>query len=416
MRDIEQYLGQAYCAILIDECGQFSPDAWMMLYARNIVNAACKANAHGHFPIPVIVGCTNPLGPYYEYYRTVFVQKEPFDKPENAKKDNNGAWWVFENGEALCVYDPSLYAYQRSTAMDNPKFLARDPGFLARMNSMPKAKRDKMLLGLDGAVEGQYFDCFDPWEHVIDLREDPEAIQWQPWQPVWASQDWAMGGHYNACYLFTKALVRTIGNEYRTKTVCFKEMVLQGGKTHKVWAGLLKSMCKLNGQTVVPKSIFFSHEKFSKQVTGHTPADEYSVELKALGLPPVTRAAAAAGDRVGSASMVYNMLKNGELVILDNCIDIINAFPTLMRDPDMMDDVLKVSTRGDDCWDAFRYGIYGMYKSRRKPEELTIEEHAKKLDPLAAHFYRIKMLAERQNANVPFVQQEQPVWQSKCGA
>ena len=211
MRDIEQYLGQAYAAILIDECGQFSPDAWMMLYARNIVNAACKPSKKNpnHFPIPVIVGCTNPLGPYYEYYRTVFVQKEPWEKPEGARRDDNGAWWVFENGEPLNIYDPSLYAYQRSTAMDNPEFLKRDPGFLARMNSMPKAKRDKMLLGLDGAVEGQYFDVFDPYEHVIDLREDPEAIIWQPWQTVWGSQDWGMG-HANAAYLFTKALVRTV--------------------------------------------------------------------------------------------------------------------------------------------------------------------------------------------------------------
>ena len=47
---------------------------------------------------------------------------------------------------------------------------------IARMNSLPKAQRDKKLLGLDGAVEGQYFECFDPYEHVIDLREDPEAI------------------------------------------------------------------------------------------------------------------------------------------------------------------------------------------------------------------------------------------------
>jgi hypothetical protein len=41
-RDIEQYLGQAYPAILVDECGQFSPDAWMMLYSRNTINASCQ--------------------------------------------------------------------------------------------------------------------------------------------------------------------------------------------------------------------------------------------------------------------------------------------------------------------------------------------------------------------------------------
>ena len=184
-----------------------------MLYSRNIVNAACKPNAHGHLPIPVIVGCTNPLGPYYEYYRTVFVQKEPFEHPEGARKDMNGAWWVMETGEPYNIYDPSLYAYQRSTAMDNPEFLKRDPGFIARMNSLPKAQRDKKLLGLDGATDGQYFSNFDPYEHVVDLREDPEAIIWQPWQSVVAGQDWGMS-HANAAYLFTKALVRTVGNDY----------------------------------------------------------------------------------------------------------------------------------------------------------------------------------------------------------
>ncbi len=415
MRDIEQYLGSAYSAILVDECGQFSPEAWGMLYSRNIVNGACVPNKYGHLPIPVIVGCSNPLGPYYEYYRTVFVQKEPFDKPDGAKRDEDGVWWVLENGEYYCIYDPRLYAYQRSTAMDNPKFLERDPGFIARMNSLPKAQRDKKLLGLDGAVEGQYFECFDPYEHVIDLREDPEAIIWQPWQSVWGAQDWGMG-HANAAYLFTKALVRTIGTNYKLKTVCFRERVTTGGKTHKEWASLFKAMCTLpckpDPLAVTPKAIFFSHEKFSKTGTTHTPAEEYSRELRALGLPAASR---AAQDRVGGASMIYNMLKNGDLVILDTCKDIINAFPSLMRDPDNMDDVLKVSTRGDDCYDAFRYGIYGMYGSRRKPEELSIEEHAQTLDPLAAHFYRIKMLHDRTSTNVPFVQQEVPVWQAKAG-
>ncbi len=412
MRDIEQYLGSAYPAILVDECGQFSHEAWGMLYSRNIVNAACMPDAHNHLPIPIIVGCTNPLGPFYEYYRTVFVQKEPFEKPESARRDVNGAWWTKESGEWVCIYDPALYAYQRSTAMDNPKFLERDPGFIARMNSLPKAQRDKKLLGLDGAVEGQYFECFDPYEHVIDLREDPDAIIWQPWQPVWGSQDWGMG-HANAAYMFTKALVRTIGTNYKLKTVCFKEVVTTGKKTDKEWASIFKTMCKLpNGTEAKPKAIFFSHEKFNKQMKMHSPADEYSKELRLVGLPPVTP---ATQDRVGGASMIYNMLRNGELVILDNCKDIINAFPSLMRDPDNMDDVLKVSTRGDDCYDGFRYGIYGMHRAKNKPEEITIEEHAKTLDPMAAFFYRQKMQIEKENRKPVFVQKEQPVWMGKAG-
>ncbi len=222
-----------------------------------------------------------------------------------------------------------------------------------------------------------------------------------------------MGGHHNAAYLFTKALVRTIGTEYKRKVVCFKETVMQGGKTHKEWASILKNMCKLpNGEAVHLKYIFFSHEKFSKQMSAHTPADEYSRELKALGLPPVIRAAT---DRIGGASLMYNMFKNGELVVLDNCRDIILAIPSLMRDPDNLDDVLKVDSRGDDAYDAFRYGVYGMLKERKKPDEITVEEHAKTLDPLAAYFYRLRMQNELANKSVVFVQKEVPVWQSKAG-
>jgi len=68
-----------------------------------------------------------------------------------------------------------------------------------------------MLLGLDGIFDGQFFDVFSEDYHVINLREDPEAIIWQHYQPVWGSQDWGMG-HHNAAYLFTKALVQTTFN------------------------------------------------------------------------------------------------------------------------------------------------------------------------------------------------------------
>jgi|HubBroStandDraft_1064217.scaffolds.fasta_scaffold333816_2 hypothetical protein len=237
-----------------------------------------------------------------------------------------------------------------------------------------------------------------------------------------------MGGHHNAAYLFTRAMVRTMGTDYKLKTVCFRETVMQGGKTHKEWAVLFKNMCKRIGgmddrrsdwmdddhKYIKPKAIYFSHEKFSKQVTAHSPADEISKEYREVGLPPVSR---ANPDRVGGASMMYNMLKNGQLVILDNCKDIILSFPSLMRDPDNMDDVLKVDTRGDDCYDAFRYGIYGMYSARKKPEEDNVGDYGRQLaktDPVAAHFYLLKMANEAANRNAVFVQKEQPVWMGKC--
>ena len=414
-RDIEQYLGQAYPAILVDECGQFSPDAWMMLFQRNIVNPACQRDDHNNLPIPTIVGCTNPLGPHYEYYRTLFVQKEPWNPGEEAKRDPvDGTWWTKESGEWSKIYDPDEYAYQRSTVFDNPELLARDPGIVTRLMSMPKAKRDKVLYGYDGVAEGQYFDCFDPSYHVINLREDPEAVIWQDWQPCWAGEDWGMQ-HANATYLFTKALVKdSVGDNYRLKTVCFQEIVVTGGKTMDELASIIKAKAHLpNGKPIALKAIYFSHEKFNRQMDERTPANEYSRALKLVGLPPVTR---ATQDRIGSASLMYNCIKKGEIVILDTCREIILAIPSLMRDPKVMDDVLKVDAKGDDCYDGFRYGLYGHLGAKKKPEaQIEAERVAmlKKTDPLAAHFLKMKLDAENENKTSSFRQAEQPVWMGK---
>ena len=417
-RDIEQYLGQAYPAILVDECGQFSPDAWMMLYSRNIVNAGCERDEAGNLPIPAIIGCTNPLGPHYEYYRTLFVQKEPWNPGEDAKRDPvDGTWWEQQAGEWNKIYDPSKYAYQRSTVMDNPELLARDPGIIARLMSMPKAKRDKVLYGFDGQVEGQYFDCFDPTYHVINLREDPEAIIWQDWQPCWAGHDWGVQ-HANAVYLFTKAMVKdSVGENYRLKTVCFGEIVVTGGKTMDELVSILQTKCRLpNGQTIKLKAIYFSHEKFARQMEARSPADEYSRALKLVGLPPVTP---ATRDRIGSASLMYNLIKKGELVILDTCKEIILAIPSLMRNPDMLDDVLKVDAKGDDCYDALRYGLYGHLGAKKRPAEDVEKERVsdlKKTDPLAAWFLKMKLDAEAKNRTASFKPPEQAVWMGKDSA
>ncbi len=414
-RDIEQYLGQAYPAILVDECGQFSPDAWMMLFQRNIVNPACERDEAGNLPIPAIVGCTNPLGPHYEYYRTLFVEKEPWNPGEDAKRDVDGSWWIQEAGQWNKIYDPDAYAYQRSTVLDNPEMLARDPGILARLLSMPKAKRDKVLYGYDGQVEGQYFDCFDPTYHVINLREEPDAIIWQNYQPVWAGEDWGMQ-HANATYLFTKAMVKdSVGDNYRLKTVCFQEIVVTGGKTMEELASIIAAKCRLpDGTPVKLKAIYFSHEKFNRQMDDRTPADEYSRALKKVGLPPVI---SATRDRIGSASLMYNAIKKGELVILDTCKEIILAIPSLMRNPDLLDDVLKVNAKGDDCYDGFRYGLYGHLAARKKPEAQAETERVQELhktDPLAAHFLKMKLDAERQNKTLSFRPKDQPVWMGKA--
>lgn len=426
MRDIEKYLGQSYPAILVDECGQFSPEAWMLLYSRNLVNARCQPDEHGNMPVPTIVGCTNPLGPFWEFYHSVFVIKEPWQHEEGMRRAEDGSYWVPVPGdEPRLIYDPRLYFSNHTTVLDNDEYRKRDPGIVARLNALPPAQRNKMLLGLMDREDGQYFDCFDEDRHVVDLRVDPEAVRFQDWQPVWAGQDFGVG-HWNAIYLFTKAYVRTgLEKEYRMKTVCFQEVAPEmTGYTNVQLADMLKLKAfyprlpadhpdheRISGKPCKIQAIYFSHEKFSRVMEAHSPADDYSRLLRERGLPPVSRATM---DRIGSATFMYNMLKRGELVVLATCPGIIRAIPALQRDPDNLDDVLKVDAKADDRYDAFRYGLYGMLKGKQTPEIERARERAEKIpDLLNRYFYLKKQEAIAKDAKSSFKQQEVPYWQTK---
>jgi hypothetical protein len=424
-RDIEKYLGQAYPYILVDECGQFSDYAWNLLYARNLINVQCEADEHGNLPTPAIVGCTNPTGSFWTYYHTLFVKQEPWERSEGMRRAKDGRWFVERAGEWVCVYDPKNYAYNHSTVLDNPEYVKRQPNIVAKLKSLPDAMRKKFLEGYMDTVEGPYFDCWNEEYHVVDLREDPEAIMWQDWQPVWVGHDWGVG-HWSAAYFFTKALVKAPnGSDFKLKTVCFAEVAPESvGHTNVELADMLKAKAhyprlpeshsqydRISGKPFKVSAIYFSHEKFSRVMEKHSPADEYSRLLRERGLPSVSRATM---DRIGSAGFMYNELKLGRLVITRHCPGIILAIPSLERDsPDKLDDVRKTSAKSDDRYDAFRYGLYGGLATKAKPQYEKDKEYAATLPPLQRHFWMKKAAFAQRDAEKSFVPPSDPYWMSK---
>ena len=435
MRDIEQYLGQAYPFILVDECGQFSPDAWELLSTRNIVNARCKENEDGELPVPEIWGCTNPIGEYWGFYESLFLHKKPYILPEKSKQDKDGTWWAYEAGEWRLIYDPTDYEFCHSTPLDNPHILKRDPGLVAKLNKLPKHKRDKMLLGLSDKGLGQFFTCFDPNEHVIDLKTDPDAIIWEDWQPVWIGWDWAIG-HWTAVYFFTKALVRTAGGQYKRKTVCFKEIVerekdmktvidiIAAASRHPNGCSLRKGgTCELHNQNsggqkvcmIKVKAAYLSFEQFNRRTEMHGPDVEFSKLLVGKGLPPVTKSAHGAGSRRSSAAYMFEQFSRGKLVILNTCPEIITAVPRLQTDPDDLSDVKKPdgASKSDDCYDGFRYGIYGEAKENPIPEnEANRRELENITDPINKKLFIYKKWKE-QNARAEKAGRKSPPWMSR---
>lgn len=406
--DLKQYLGHKYPFILPDELGQFSIDAWEMFVSRNGINPECKPDEDGNLPRPSIWGCTNPIGPYWLFYKSIFVDKKPWPTPEGAWRDNAGAWWLGKPPDARCIYDPRNYSFSHSTVLDNPEYLKRDPTIVMRLNMLSPAKREKMLLGLLDRVEGQYYDPFSTEQHVINLRENPDAIVWQDYQPVWGGWDWGKT-HYNAFYLFTRALVKNpLNGEYKLKTVCFREIVTQGLDG----AAMVKLIARAathpqTGSKLKVQAIYFSHEKFVRDIEQHSPADVISKLLRAEGLPAVTP---ATRDRVGRASFLYGELQANNIVFLDTCEDIIASIPVLQTDPDHLDDVLKVDGKPDDCYDGCTYGLFGQLADRKKTKEQIQREQIEAMsDPFAKRLMQIKNTLDREKQ----VQATHHDWQSR---
>ena len=410
--DVQQYLGTAYPWIILDECAQLSPEAWNLLMSRNTVNPECQPDAtqpcggcgdpmacgYPCLPVPHITGCTNPFGDYWLWYKAMFVSHEPFEVPQGARKDRNGRYWITsEWTEPQLVYNPDDYQSIKSTVLDNPHALRKDPGIIDRLNKLPPHMRDLMLLGYDEGGTGQYFQgAFTDEGNVIDLKADPEAVVWEKWQPVFGGWDWGLSSSWNALYFFTQAQVKTkfadrktgtFGWEYRRKVVCFKEYVVKDKLAREV-ANLVASTLKYPDGTPVGQVawIAFSHEKFARSVEEHSPADIVSQELISVGLCPVTR---GTQNRIGRASLMFQKLAHKELVVLrDQCPEIIKAIPNLMSDPDTPLDVKKPKSASkiDDCYDGFSLGLYAFVNPASMPGEMREQERLDELDPLARHF------------------------------
>ena len=422
--DLAQYLSAAFPLIVIDECGQIAGEAYSWLSTRNRLNPGCKLGPRGTLPTPVMIACTNPIGAHWPWYRTQFVEKRPWEIPEGAKRDGDGRYWMERDGTPICIYDPKDWEYVHTTLMDNPHLMKRDPTLYQRLMGLPKDQREKLLFGNLDAVSGQYFDCWDPDVHIVDLRTDPSAIRWEARQPKWMGMD-AGRAHYSAAYWFTRAKVRPkLGGDWQDKIVVYRERV-EKGKDHDWWADELARLSVnrwegydrdnnpvTKGKREKIESIYYSHEQFAMRMEAHSPAEEFSLRLSKKGLPAVTR---GTRDRKASASMAYSTFNHHGIVILAECEELIRAIPSLMRDEDDPEDVVKrgdsdTTQKADDCWDAFRHGLYGIVAGRPETYEDQTREMARaQVDP----FKRWFLVAQRQRQQAPsriIVPEYKPVW------
>lgn len=360
-KDIGQYLSTEYVFIFIEEAGEFPFTVWKELTGRN--RCPVKTDLFGRPVRATIALATNPMGVGYGWIKKLFVDKQPTG--------------------GMSLYNAADYGLVHSTLFDNPVY-ATDRDYIAKLEALPEAERQKKLYGDLNAVSGLYFTNFisNP-EHVGSQVVPYNSITFQKWHPRWLGIDWGFI-HALAVIFFARADIMTFAGVKKTVTVAYDELIVHQKSEKEV----VQAIAKRSQPGVQYSNVFLSHDAFGNRNASRTIAQQLGDELIRLNMPQPTRADSHKGARESGWKLAYNLFDVGDLLIADTCPQLINAIQLLTRDPDNIEDVLKTETEEDDIADGFRYGLKGYLAPGTKPLEDELNE---KLEAAGSNTERFMM-------------------------
>ncbi len=337
--DVYQYQGAEFLFIGIDELTHFTLKQWQFLTSRN------RCPVPGSFAC--MAGATNPGNIGHAWVKALWVDKVPppgFERPE--------------------LYDPRDYEFIRARLGDNPIY-ANNAEYRRALEALPEHLRRAFLDGDWNVFAGQYFDIFDVGRHTAR----PEELQLEHWWPRWISVDW--GFHHPSAVYWHCAVpaavnsrqsivysknpgVQNAGNavDYQLSTVnsrivTYREFV-QDGLSPRM---LAQAIAERSGREQI-REVFLSPDAFAHRTAEASIAEQIGDVLGMNGLP---RPVPADDDRIGGWQLMYQMLESDAWLIAENCTQLIDCLPLLVRDDRRVEDIRKAE--GDDPADSARYGL-----------------------------------------------------------
>jgi hypothetical protein len=337
--DVYRYQGAEFLFIGIDELTHFTLKQWQFLTSRN------------RCPVPgsrcTMAGATNPGNIGHAWVKSLWVDKQPsagFDRPE--------------------LYRANDYDFIRAWLSDNPIY-ANDLGYRQTLETLPEHLRKAFLDGDWDIFAGQYFNNFDYGRHTAR----PEEIRLEAWWPRWISIDWGFqhpSAVYWHCAVPAEAHSRQLTADRRTaqaaassnavscelsavgsRIVTYREFVQNGLSPRMLAQGIAERSGRENISEVILSPDAFAHRTAEASI-----AEQLGDVLTTNGLP---RPSLADDDRVGGWMFMYQLLESNAWVITENCTELIQCIPTLVRDNSRNEDIRKMD--GDDPADSARYGL-----------------------------------------------------------
>jgi Phage terminase large subunit len=370
-KDITQYQGAEFLFVGFDELTHFTLKQWEFMKSRN----RCPVEGSR----PCMAGASNPGDRGHDWVRSLFIDKKPSRDADQ---------------EAASLYNPSDYEFIPAKVTDNPIY-ANDQSYLDSLRSLPKVMRQMYLEGSWDIAIGAYFDIWN--EASMTVR--PEEIEAKPWWPRWISIDWGFAHNLSVHW----HVATPADGSGKRQVTTYREWVSKGLGPRDV-GRIIAEKSKLYGQDGFENidAIYISPDTQQKRTDADTIFVQLQASLREHGLPISMEL--ADNDRVGGWMLMYELLQSGEWKIASSCPEAIRAIPSLIRDPDFIEDILKTEGVADDVADELRYGLKSRLKNRkRKPplEERVLARVNPNLDPTNRAIQVRKVLQEEKKASKP---------------
>lgn len=164
-KSVYSYLSAEWDYLGIDESTSFSKDIFDLLLSRvRTTREGVKTRVRL---------CSNPGNIGHGWHKEFFgigrkdVQPNTVWTPPRAEEDS---------------YDPPSRCFIPAVIFDNPALIKADPGYLAKLENLPDARKRMYLKGEWTGYAGQFFAEFNEKKHVITPRELPR--HWKRYRSV----------------------------------------------------------------------------------------------------------------------------------------------------------------------------------------------------------------------------------------
>jgi len=369
--DLLQYQGAEFVFIGWEELTQFTYRQWDFLKGSN----RCPIKSYWHrgkeYKVrPRMAGGTNPNGIGSGWVKALWILKKPV-------------------GEMLANYDANDYEAIHSTYVDNFVY-ANDKNYIAALESIvDPVLRQAWIPGSWDILAGQFFQNWDPARHVKKFSQ----VVFEPWQDRWISIDWGFE-HSTVALWWTRVRIKTEFDPEAKRTIllCYRQLVLRQ-MNEQLIAEKIAGANHTGDQVDHIGHVYLSPDRFSKIDQFHSIADKMGDVFVEYELPRPER---ANNRRVDGWRLCYTLLDTDTVAVLDNCPDVIDSIPKLMRDERNIEDAVKEGNELFlDVCESFRYGVMSYASEQQIPREILMQREIQAIPDNQQKYMRYLKLTSR---------------------